>query len=171
LIAAGLHFVFPHLSARLAKAQVTELKTVVRSIFWLNLVLAIVLCVPVILLSEMLLSIWIGPAFAQQMWMALSIIAAGFGLLALNVTGHYALLALGQARLVSLLNLAGGVAMLGVMVLLAPRFGLVGVAVGRLLYGLVTLLMYWHLRPVLSPGPTAQSETTAPLVVGELDLE
>jgi O-antigen/teichoic acid export membrane protein len=171
LIAAGLHFVFPHLSARLSTAQVTELKTVVRSIFWLNLALAALLCVPLLLFSELLLRLWIGPAFAQQTWMVLSIIAAGFGLLGLNVTGHYALLALGQARLVALLNLAGGAAMLVAMVLLAPQLGLVGVAVGRFLYGPVTLLMYWHLPSLLSPRPTAHSEIAAPLVGGELEPE
>ena len=171
LIAAGLHFVFPHLSARLSTAQVTELKTVVRSIFWLNLALAALLCVPLLLFSELLLRLWIGPAFAQQTWMVLSIIAAGFGLLGLNVTGHYALLALGRAKLVSLLNLAGGTVMLVAMILLAPRVGLVGVAAGRLLYGPVTLVMYWHLRSLLSLGPSARSETPGPLVAGRLEAQ
>jgi O-antigen/teichoic acid export membrane protein len=171
LIAAALHFMFPHLSARLAKAQVTELRTVVRAIFWLNLVLVVVLCVPVVLFSELLLRLWIGPAFAQQTWMILSIIAASFGLLGLNVTAHYALLALGQARLVSFLNLAGGAAMLVVMVLLTPRFGLIGAAVGRLLYGPVTLLLYWHLRSLLVPKSFLDSEMASPLVVGELEAD
>ena len=171
LIAAGLHFVFPHLSARLSTTQATELKTVVRFIFRLNLALAVVLCVPVVLFSELLLRLWIGPEFAHETWMLLSLIAAGFGFLGLNVTGHYALLALGQARLVSLLNLAGGTVMLVAMILLAPRFGLVGVAVGRLLYGPVTLLMYWHLRSLLSPGPTAHSEMPAPIAAGGLEAQ
>lgn len=169
LIAAGLHFVFPHLSARLSTAHVTELRTVVRSIFWLNMVSAVVLCVPLLLFSKLLLRLWIGATFAQQSWAVLSIIAAGFGLLALNITGHYALLALGQVRLVSLLNLAGGTAMLVAMMVLAPRFGLVGVAVGRLLYGPVTLLMYWRLRAMLSSGLTPDSGMVAPLVIGELE--
>jgi len=81
------------------------------------------------------------------------------------------LLALGRARLVSLLNLAGGTAMLVAMILLAPRFGLVGVAAGRLLYGPVTLVMYWHLRSILSLGPSARSETPGPLVAGEFEAQ
>src|SRR6516162_937344 len=165
LIAAGLHFVFPHLSARLSTAQVTEVKTVVRFIFWLNLVLAVVLCVPFVLLSQLLLRLCIGPAFAQQSWLVLSVIAAGFGLLALNITGHYALLALGQVRLVSMLNLAGGSVMLVAMIVLAPRFGLVGVAVGRLLYAPVTLLMYWRLRGILAPGKQALVEVLPPFAM------
>jgi len=165
LIAAGLHVVFPHLNARLSTAQVTELRTVVRSIFWLNVGLAVVLCVPLVLFSELLLRLWIGAAFAQQSWLVLSVIAAGFGLLALNITGHYALLALGQVRLVSMLNLAGGSVMLVAMIVLAPRFGLVGVAVGRLLYAPVTLLMYWRLRGILAPGKQALVEVLPPFAM------
>jgi O-antigen/teichoic acid export membrane protein len=98
-----------------------------------------------------------GGAFAQQAWVVLSIVAMGFGLLAFNITGHYALLALGHVRLVSLLNLAGGSAMLAAMVLLTPRFGLAGVAVGRLIYGPITLLMYWRLRTIFNEGADAPS--------------
>ena len=124
-----------------------------------------VLCVPLALFSKLILRLWMGAAFAQQTWLVLSIVAAGFWLLALNVTGHYALLALGQVRLVALLNLAGGAAMLVAMVLLVPRFGLAGAAVGRLLYGPITLLMYWRLRAILSPVPTPQSGLLEPLAV------
>ena len=165
LIAAGLHFLFPHLSARLSKTPANELRKVVLSIFGLNVIVAVVLCVPLALFSNLILRLWMGAAFAQQTWMVLSIVAAGFGLLALNVTGHYALLALGQVRLVAVLNLAGGAAMLIAMVLLAPRFGLAGAAVGRLLYGPITLLMYWRLRAMLSPAPALRSGLLTPLAV------
>jgi len=131
----------------------------------LNVGLAVVLCVPLVLFSELLLRLWIGAAFAQQSWLVLSVIAAGFGLLALNITGHYALLALGQVRLVSMLNLAGGSVMLVAMIVLAPRFGLVGVAVGRLLYAPVTLLMYWRLRGILAPGKQALVEVLPPFAM------
>ena len=168
VIAAGLHIVCPHLSARLSTTHVTELRIVVRSIFWLNMVFAAALCTPFVLFSKALLAVWIGAAFAQQAWMVLSIIATAFGLLALNITGHYSLLALGQVRLVSMLNLAGGTAMLVAMIVLASRFGLVGVAVGRLLYGPVTLLMYWRLRSILAPGKQALAEVLSPFsLVGE----
>jgi hypothetical protein len=38
------------------------------------------------------------------------------------------------------------------MFLLAPRFGLVGAATGRLLYGPITLLMYRRLYRLLLPA-------------------
>ena len=123
LIAAGLHFTFPHLSARMASASEGEMRRVVLKILSLNLLLTAVLCLPLVLLSRLILRLWMGAAFAQQTWVVLSIVAVGFGLLALNITGHYALLALEQVRLVSLLNILGGLAMIASVVILAPRFG------------------------------------------------
>jgi len=150
-IAAGLHFLFPHLTARLSGAPPGEIRTIVLSILSVNVVLAIVLCAPLAIFSKLILRVWMGPAFAQQASVVLSIVAVGFGLLALNITGHYALLALGQVRLVAMLNLVGGLAMLAVVTALTPRVGLLGAAVGRLLYGPITLIMYFRLRSMLSP--------------------
>jgi O-antigen/teichoic acid export membrane protein len=169
VIAAGLHFVFPHLSARLSTTQVAELKTVVRPILRLNIVLAIIFCAPLVFFSKQLLSLWIGPAFAKQSWVVLTIIATGFGVLALNITGHYALLALGKVKTVALLNLAGGATMLLAMTVLGSRFGLVGVALGRLMYGSITVLMYRRLKPILSTAYVARSHSAGLLGAGELD--
>jgi O-antigen/teichoic acid export membrane protein len=165
LIASGLHFLFPHLSARLSKAPPGDLRALVLSIFSLNVAVTVLLCVPLALFSKLILRLWMGAAFAQQARTALSIIAVGFGFLALNITGHYALLALGQVRLVSMLNLAGGISMLVTMTLLAPRFGIAGAAVGRLLYGPITLLMYWRLRSILSPRSQSPIEVSAPFAI------
>jgi O-antigen/teichoic acid export membrane protein len=118
----------------------------------LNVTAATVMCVPLVFFSRLILRLWMGAAFAAQTWMVLSLIALSFGFLSLNVTAHYALLALTQVRLVALLNLAGGAAMLIAMFLLAPRFGLVGAATGRLLYGPITLLMYRRLYRLLLPA-------------------
>jgi O-antigen/teichoic acid export membrane protein len=152
LVAAGLHFLFPHLSARLSKSPAAKLRSIVASILLLNVTAATVMCVPLVFFSRLILRLWMGAAFAAQTWMVLSLIALSFGFLSLNVTAHYALLALTQVRLVALLNLAGGAAMLIAMFLLAPRFGLVGAATGRLLYGPITLLMYRRLYRLLLPA-------------------
>jgi O-antigen/teichoic acid export membrane protein len=158
LLAAGLHFLFPHLSARLTTSPPAGLRALISSIFRLNVVAATVMCVPMALFSKALLSLWMGSAFASRTWPVLSIIALSFGFLSLNVTAHYALLALAHVRLVALVNVLGGVAMLAAMFLLAPRFGLIGAAVGRLLYGPITLLMYPRLRKLLLPAPAKPAE-------------
>ena len=67
----------------------------------------------------------------------------------LNVTATYALLALGRVRIVTWFNLAGGGAMLLMMLCLAPRLGIQGIAIARLAYGLIALAMYYPLVRVL----------------------
>ena len=167
VLSASLHCLFPHLSARLAATPRTEVTSIIRSVLSLNVLLAFVLCAPLALLSRPILRVWMGAAFAQQTWPVLSIVAVGFGFLALNITGHYALLALGQVRLIAILHLIGGVAMLSVVAVLAPRIGLVGAAIGRLLYGPITLLVYARLRSMLSPRVLSQTHVAAPAVVLE----
>jgi len=157
LIAAALHFTFPHLSARMTAAPGSETRPIVGMVLALNIALAILLCVPMVLGSKLILKLWMGAAFAQQTWMVLSIVAAGFGLLALNITGHYALLALEQVKLVAIVNILGSAAMLAGVVCLAPRYGLVGAAIGRLFYGPITLLMYFRLHSMLVPKRTSQA--------------
>jgi O-antigen/teichoic acid export membrane protein len=167
LLAAGLHFTFPHLSARISSGTGDELRPLVAKLLILNAILACLLCLPLVVFSKFILTIWMGAAFAQQNWMILSIVALGFGVLALNITGHYALLALEQVRLVSMLNVLGGIAMLAAVIFLAPRYGLVGVAVGRLLYGPVTLIMYFRLHSTLAPRATRQVAMPPPIAVVE----
>jgi O-antigen/teichoic acid export membrane protein len=165
LLAAGLHFLFPHLSARLSTAPAAQLRGVVHTVFRLNVIAAIVMCIPVVVFSRLILRLWMGPVFATKTWPVLSIIALSFGFLALNVTGHYTLLALAQVRLVAVLNLLGGAAMLITMFLLAPRLGLPGAAIGRLLYGPITLLMYFRLHKLLAPPVGEQSSALRSLTV------
>lgn len=151
LVAAGLHFLFPHLSARLSAGAVPELRSVVMWVFRVNVLLAVLMCVPMAVFSKLILRLWMGAAFAGQAWTTLAILALSFGFLSLNVTAHYALLAFAQVRLIATLNLIGGATMLVVICLLAPRFGLPGAAAGRLLYGPITLVMYPRLHRLLSP--------------------
>jgi O-antigen/teichoic acid export membrane protein len=80
----------------------------------------------------------------------------------MNVTAHYALLALGRVRLVTALNVAAGIAMLALMLPLASRFGMVGAACARLVTGPITCLMYLPLLKLLRGEERAtRTEPTA----------
>ncbi len=149
LIAASLSFLFPHLSARYEAGDATGVGRVFHVSAWLNLGMAVALSVPVMVLSKPILTFWMGAAFARRAHTLLTILALSYGLLALTVSAHYALLALGRVRFVSFVNVLGGVLSLGVAVLLIPSLGLRGAAIGRLPYGLVLLLNFWHLRSIL----------------------
>jgi O-antigen/teichoic acid export membrane protein len=158
LISSGMHFLFPHLSARYSIAPISEIRRKVALAFKVNVVLVSALSLPVIIVGRDLLTMWIGAAFGQQPPLMFPVIACSFALLAMNVTAHYALLAAGQVRVVTYLNLLAGIAMLLLMALLIPRHGLPGAALARLVYGPITCLSYiylyrivWRANPTISP--------------------
>jgi O-antigen/teichoic acid export membrane protein len=149
IVAAGFHVLFPHLSSRLESEPLFDLRRIVWRAFKTNLALALLLGAPIILLSRPILSLWMGADFARQAWPVLSILGASFVLFALNVTAHYALFALGRVRLVTALNLMTGAAMLLLMLLLTPRFGIIGTACARLIASPVTCLLYYPLSRMM----------------------
>jgi len=149
LISSGMHFLFPHLSARLSIASTSEIKRKVTLAIKVNVALVIALSLPVIIFGRYFLTMWIGTAFGQQSPLMFPIIACSFALLGMNVTAHYVLLAAGQVRVVTFLNLLAGVAMLVLMALLIPRHGQPGAAVARLVYGPVTCLTYFCLYTIV----------------------
>jgi O-antigen/teichoic acid export membrane protein len=167
LVASGMHFLFPHLSVRQARTPVTELKHTVVAALRINAVLVAALSLPLLIFSKRILTIWIGSAFAHQAWVTLPIIAFGFALVGMNVTAHYTLLAIGEVRIVTYLNLLAGGLMLLAMIIAIPKWGVQGAAVARLIFGPITCLMYYRLykimwRPVLgAPSSILLTATNA----------
>ncbi len=157
LISSGLHFLFPHLSARDSSGERCTLLSLVSKAFWLNTALVLLLTVPLAFLSKPLLSLWMGPTFAHQTWLVLTLLSIAFGLLGLNVTAHYTLLALGKAKYVTYLNLVAGVITLIAIGILIPRFGLAGAAAGRMLYGPITWVMYPKIRRLMLDSRPAEA--------------
>jgi O-antigen/teichoic acid export membrane protein len=136
-------------------APLATLKKPILKAFAINLLFVSVGTAVALLFGKHLLNVWIGPAVARSAAMVLEPIVWSFALLGLNVTAYYALLAFGHVRTVTLLNLVGGTVMLVGMVWLLPRFGVHGVAMARLVYGSIALLMYYPLARLLyrtSPG-------------------
>jgi O-antigen/teichoic acid export membrane protein len=153
LTAAGLHFLFPHLALRFASGKLAALRRPVYSAMAVNAVLAAVFTAGLMLFGPWLLGHWIGDSFADHADGLLVVLAAGFGLLALNVTGHYAMLALGKVRSVTAWNVAGGAAMLLAMAAWVPGHGVRGAAWARLCYGPITCLIYLPLLRDLRNTP------------------
>jgi O-antigen/teichoic acid export membrane protein len=152
LISSGLHFLFPHLSTRLPVAPLSEIRRKITIAFIINAALVVAFALPLIAFGNRILTNWIGPAFGQDPVAIFPTIVCGFALLAMNVTSHYALLAAGQVRLVTYLNLLAGIVMLLVMAILIPRYGLQGAASARLVYGPITCLAYFYLYRIIWRG-------------------
>ena len=149
LISSGLHFLFPHLSTRLPVAPVSEIRRKVIMAFKVNVALVGALSLPLIVFGNRILTAWIGPAFGQQPPLMFSTVVFSFALLGMNVTAHYALLAVGHVRVVTYLNLSAGIVMLLVMAMLLPKHGLQGAAWARLVYGPITCLAYFYLYRII----------------------
>lgn len=154
LIASGMHFLFPHLSSRYTVTPISEIRRKVVLAIKVNALLVAALSLPVILFGKPILTMWLGAAFGRQSSLLFATIAFSFTLLGMNVTAHYALLAIGQVKIVTYLNLAAGTAMLLLMLLLIPGHGLQGAALARLIYGPITCLAYlplhaaiWRVKP------------------------
>jgi O-antigen/teichoic acid export membrane protein len=142
---AGFHALFPHLSSRLETKPLADLRITIRTAFNTNLVLAALLGAPFILFSRAILSAWMGQEIARQAWPILAVLGVSFSLFALNVTAYYTLLALGKVKLVTSINLAAGAAMVLLMLLQTPRFGMVSAACARLIAGPITCTLYYPL--------------------------
>jgi O-antigen/teichoic acid export membrane protein len=156
LISSGMHFLFPHLSTRYPVAPLSEIRRKIIVALKVNGILVFVLSLPFIVLGSRFLTWWVGPAFGQRPLLMFPTIVCSFALLGMNVTAHYALLAVGHVRVVTYLNLLAGIAMLLTMAILIPTHGLQGAALARLVYGPITCLAYVYLYKIIwRPEPRA----------------
>jgi O-antigen/teichoic acid export membrane protein len=159
IAASGLHFLFPYVSAR---ATPDSLLRVRRAIVLASLAnLGIVACGTLLLLAcgIRVLKLWVGPSVAQTGSAVLPFLVWSITAQGLSIAGSYTLLALGRVRLVTVLNLAGGIAMLLAAPLLLSRFGIRGMAMARLLYGPCTLLVYIPLATMLLRNASTPART------------
>lgn len=168
MAASGLHFLFPYLAGNRVSRAPAELRRVVMTAFAGNLLMVAAAAVALGIFGSDILHVWAGKEIAKSAFGVLPTIIAGSALLGVNVTATYSLYALGRVRVVTLLNLAGGAAMVLLMVYLAPRFGAYGLAIARLSYGAITLFLYLPLIRELRGGRAALSVRAANAVCEEI---
>jgi O-antigen/teichoic acid export membrane protein len=143
--ASGLHFLFPHLAGRSASQATSGTRNTVFIAFVCNLLLVAIATAGLMLFGLPILRTWAGADIARNSAAVFPVIVCSSALLGLNVTGTYALLAFGRVQVVTWLNLIAGATMLLLMVCLLPRLGTYGLALARLCYGAITLLLYFPL--------------------------
>jgi O-antigen/teichoic acid export membrane protein len=142
LTASGLSFLFPYLSGRASTLSISALKRTLLKAFACNL--ALVICGAGLLLFEgtRLVRLWAGPVVAASAAKIMVPIVLGSAFMGLSVTGTYAMQALGLFRTVAAITLGSRAAMLLLMIELLHHMGLQGLALSRLCYGSVALLVY-----------------------------
>lgn len=141
LPAAALAFLLP-LAGR--RARTGEQRSPRRALL-AGASLTLLLAIGLFALGDPFMRLWMGSAFATEAAALLPWLTLAYLILGMNVAPHYLLLGRGEARFVSLTNVAGGLAStLGALVLI-PQLGLVGGAIARGLYGPVLLVSYARL--------------------------
>lgn len=160
--AAGLHFLFPRISIQCALNDPAGVRRTILMGFCANLVVVAVGTAAVLVFGQTILRAWGGDALARTSASILPIIAWSTATAGLGIAGSYSMLALGRVRTLTCLNLAGGALMAFSMPWLATRYGLPGMAWGRLLYGPITCLVYLPLLLLLSDQPKSRSLSTLP---------
>ena len=155
--ASGLNFIFPHLSARAGNASPDELKRMVFKAFLCNVLIVSCGALLLLLFGQQLLRLWLGDAIARSTTSLLPPIVLGSALAGMGVTGTYAMQALGRFRTTALLNLGGRTVTFFLMIYLLHRAGAHGLAMARICYGAIALLVYLPLLTSLK-APKERSQ-------------
>ncbi|MFL6427358.1 MAG: polysaccharide biosynthesis C-terminal domain-containing protein, partial [Acidobacteriaceae bacterium] len=153
--ASGLHFLFPHLAEQSTSQNQSHTCKTVLAAFTCNLLTVALTTATLMFFGQRILRSWAGPEIAQSSASIFPIIVWSSALLGLNVTGTYALLAFGRVRTLTWINLSAGAAMLLLMFWMLPRLGTYGLALARLCYGFITLLLYLPLARELRRSPSS----------------
>ena len=152
LTAAGLHFLFPYFASR----QANTAPAVLRKTLWVtvlaNLLVVLAGAGTLIIFSDRILHLLTTDAIARACAPLLPSVLASSALLALGVSGTYAMLALGRVRPVMLINVAGAVALLVAIALFLRGFGVMAIVGARLAFALISLLVYVPLLHELRIG-------------------
>jgi len=162
--AAGLHFLFPYLTTKLARNDMSALRRGVLITAAANAIFVLIVLSTLLLCGDAVLRFWAGETIAAAGSSLLTPIAWSAAFSALGVTGCYSMLALGRPGTVTALNVAGGLAMTGAIALLVPHFGLAGIADARLFFGSTVLFVYVPLLIALqrrAEQPDAAAATSA----------
>jgi O-antigen/teichoic acid export membrane protein len=160
----GLNFIFPHISSRAGATSNSGMRRMLLKAFICNLLLVAFGAGILLFVGDRLIRVWAGPAVALSAAHILPPIVLGSALMGLSVTGTYAMQALGHFRTVAYLSLAGKACMLLLMVDLLHRLGLPGLALSRLCYGAIALLIYLPLIRLLNKSSEKKKQVPLPAI-------
>jgi O-antigen/teichoic acid export membrane protein len=140
--ASTLQFIFPHLSGRFGQAGMVNMRGTVLKAFLFNLLIVAVEAIGILAFGRHLIRAWAGPVVARAANPIFPVIIVGAAITGLSVTANYALLAFGMFRAVTAISLSSRTVTLLLMVYLLHHGGIKAMAISRLSYGVLTLLLY-----------------------------
>lgn len=160
LTAAGLHFVFPYLVCRRVDESSDAIARTVLLALAANVALALIGAGSLLGVGNRLLRLLANEQLARACRPLLPTVLAGSALLALSITGSYALVALGRARTAALLNVTGCLGMVLFTAAFLRERGVLALAEGRIVFALIALGVYIPLFNGIRPSARIQNFAT-----------
>lgn len=147
--AAGLHVLFPYLSHRAAAGSHAGVNRAIAIASFGNIIFVVVAALSLQLVGLRFLTALGRSGLNGHSSHLLVTLLWSSALLATSVVPSYALYALDRVHLVTAFNVLGALLCVGCMVVLGKRFGPEGIALARLVYGLIGVLLYLPLWAAL----------------------
>ena len=169
LTGSALNFFFPYFSRRAHTDSRDAVRRMLFKAFAVNAVLVAIPTVLLLLLGDRLLLMWAGPVVAKDAAKILPPIVLGASMVGLSVTGAYAVQALGYFKTAAYISLIGRAVMLLPMLALLQSKGIAGLAISRLLFGAVSLLVYIPLVQQQGSERSADQRTRRVMIARELE--
>ncbi len=142
LTAAGLHFLFPYIAFRRANDTPSALASIVIRSILANALLVAIGAGLLLAFSHPILRLLTTDAVREACAPLLGPVIASSALLALTVSGNYALLALGHPRVLALINIVAASAMILIIEIFLPSHGAWAIVESRMAFAAIALIVY-----------------------------
>jgi O-antigen/teichoic acid export membrane protein len=142
LTAAGLHFLFPYIAFRRAIDTPSELASIVIRSVLANALLVAIGAGLLLAFSQTILRLLTAGAVREACSPLLGPVVVSSAILALTVSGNYALLALGRPRLLALINIVASSAMVLLIEIFLPSRGAWAIVESRMAFAAIALMVY-----------------------------
>jgi O-antigen/teichoic acid export membrane protein len=133
LTSSALNVIFPSISALSARGDSRSERVLYEKSLAFASAIAGTIAMPLLVLGQPFLALWISPEFASRNHIVLSVLVFAFYVLALAVVPYYALIGRGLVRTTMLYDLVACVVTVGIAAAAIPRFGGLGAGLALLL--------------------------------------
>lgn len=141
--AAGFSVIFPKISRKLHGGGIdSNLVNITKLAMIGNFIISSILSLGLLIFGEKILILWLGGEDANASLYVLRYLTIAYWLLAINVVPHFILLAINRVRFVAVSNILAGIVSLVIMYLLVQQYGIDGVGIARVIYGVITLINF-----------------------------
>lgn len=141
VIAAGATYTFPRATRMHSEGNLDAVTSTFVTASRLSMLIAVAVAVPLIALAQSFLSVWIGPAFANDHGLTLQLLALGYAIASSSVVASNVAIGIGESRAPAAFAITGGATTIVAVLLLAPRYGAPGAAAAAVI-GMTQALVF-----------------------------